>query len=261
VGTCCVGLFVGLHAHLLVEPADSKRAILVTALMTTIILLIPLCALFERRSIAAGQLDAALWLYTTAELALVVVLCRVSTGAWVNYAIQAVIFASILTSRALARAFASAASTRALLPIALAALNVLSGPLQFVYPALGNRHVDHLAKEMIFDLMKRPRQEFFFVDRPGDNRLHGRFDLVYDDWLYPVFESIDLAEPRSGWLLLRLTSGSVRFVVNTSDNRQVPGISETLPELGFAARIQVGPFFVWERDPVATARRRLKQAP
>ena len=40
----------------------------------------------------------------------------------------------------------------------------------------------------------------FFVDRPGFNRVHGRADLVYDPWLYPVFESIKLAEPRSAWL-------------------------------------------------------------
>ena len=29
----------------------------------------------------------------------------------------------------------------------------------------------------------------FFADRPGLNRVHGRADLVYDPWLYPVFES------------------------------------------------------------------------
>jgi hypothetical protein len=261
VGTCCVGLFDVLQAHYFLAPTDFREAILVTAVITMLFLLIPLCAGFERQSIADGQLDAVLWLYMTAELVLVVVLCRASTGAWVNYAIQAVIFGSILASRALARAFASVASIRALLPIAVAALSVLSGPLHFVYPAINVRDGDHLAKEIIFDHMKGPRHEFFFVDRPGDNRLHGRFDLVYDDWLYPVFESIDLAEPRSGWLVHRLTGGSIRFIVNTSDNRRIPGISETLPELGFAARIQVGPFFVWERDPVATARRRLKRTP
>jgi hypothetical protein len=261
VGTCCVGLFVVLQAYLVLAPSDLGQALLVAALIATIILLIPLCARFERRAIVGGQLDAALWLYMTAELVLVVVLCRASTGAWVNYAIQAVIFGSILASRAVARAFASAASTRALLPIALAALNLLPGPLHFVYPAVSHRDVEHFAKEMIFDRMKRPRHEFFFVDRPGDNRLHGRFDLVYDDWLYPVFESIDLAEPRSGWLLHRLTGGSVRCIVNTSSDPHIPGISETLPKLGFASRIQVGPFFVWERDLVATARRRLKYTP
>ena len=34
----------------------------------------------------------------------------------------------------------------------------------------------------------RPAAEVFFVDLPGLNRLHGRIDLVYDPWLYPVFE-------------------------------------------------------------------------
>ena len=197
-----------------------------------------------------------------AEFALVVILCRVQHGrAWVNYAIQAVVFACILSARALARALATAAPVRALLPIVLASLNMLAGPLYFVYPAVSRREVEDLAKQMIFDLMKRPRDEYFFLDRPGDNRLNGRFDLVYDEWLYPVFESVRMAEPRSSWLLFRLTSGNVRFIVTDGDHSRVPGIGETLPELGFTPRIQVGPFFVSELDPVATARRLQKRKP
>jgi hypothetical protein len=261
VGTCCIGLIAGLQAHVLVAPDDHKMGILVVAVMTTNALFIPLCARFERRAIGTGQLDAALWLFMTAELALVVLLCRASTGAWVNYVIQAVILGCILTARSLERALASAGSARALLPIVLASLTLLAGPLYFGRSAVSQRLVEHLAKQMIFDQMKGARQEFFFVDRPGDNRLDGRFDLVYDDWLYPVFESVKLAEPRSVWLHHRLTDGSVRFVVSTSDNPQIPGISGTLPELGYFRRFQVGPFFVWEREPVAAARHLNKRTP
>ena len=50
-----------------------------------------------------------------------------STGAWVNYGIQAVVFASVLIARALGRVFEQAQSHRQLLPIALAALVVLIG--------------------------------------------------------------------------------------------------------------------------------------
>ena len=58
--------------------------------------------------------------------------------------------------------------------------------------------------------LRRPSSELFFVDRPGDNRVHGRLDLVYDPWLYPVFESIGLAEPRSAWLARALETGPVQ---------------------------------------------------
>jgi hypothetical protein len=126
---------------------------------------------------------------------------------------------------------------------------------------VSRRYVENVAKEIIFDRMKTPREQFFFVDRPGDNRLNGRPDLVYDDWLYPVFESVKMAEPRSIWLLARLTRGSVRCVVNTSDKPQIPGLSETLPELGFMRRIQVGPFFVWERVHDAPSRYPHTRAP
>ena len=46
----------------------------------------------------------------------------------------------------------------------------------------------------------RPRACYYFTDRPGLNRLDGRLELVHDNWLYPVFESLRLAEPRSAWL-------------------------------------------------------------
>lgn len=255
VGTCCVGLFVGIQAHLLLAPTEVELGLFVVAVMTANAVFIPICGRLERRSTAARQLDAALWLYMFAELALVVILCRVSTGAWVNYAIQAVVFACILSARALARALAAAVPVRALLPVVLASLNMLAGPFYFVYPSISHRQVEDLAKQMIFDDMKRPRHEYFFLDRPGDNRLNGRFDLVYDNWLYPVFESAKMAEPRSSWLLLRLTSGRVRFIVTDAENSRVPGIGETLLELGFAPRIHVGPFYVSELDLVATAHR------
>ena len=58
--------------------------------------------------------------------------------------------------------------------------------------------------------LKLPPSAFFFLERPGINRVNGRLELVYDDWLYPVFESLHLAEPRSGWLGLR--SDPARYV-------------------------------------------------
>ena len=53
------------------------------------------------------------------------ILSWMSTGAWLNYGIQAVVFASVLIARALERAFEHAPALRDRLPIALAALVVL----------------------------------------------------------------------------------------------------------------------------------------
>ena len=88
----------------------------------------------------------------------------------------------------------------------------------------------------------------FFVDRPGFNRIHGRADLVYDPWLYPVFESIKLAEPRSAWLGRAIKYGPVRVVVMSSPALQIDGVSQSLPEMGYALRLRIGPWFVWMRQ-------------
>ena len=48
-----------------------------------------------------------------------VVLSRANTGIWLNYAIQAIVFGSILTARAVDRARDLVASTRASLPFIL----------------------------------------------------------------------------------------------------------------------------------------------
>lgn len=98
----------------------------------------------------------------------------------------------------------------------------------------------------------RPSSEFFFVGRPGDNRVFGQTGLVYDEWLYPVFESLHLADPRSNWLRHVLTTGPIRIVVNTTESPKIDGVGLTLPELGYASHIQVEPFFVWVRGRLTT---------
>ena len=56
-----------------------------------------MCALLEK-SLLGGWLDAALWAYWAGEMALTVVLWRLSTGGWFNYALQAVVIACVLTA-------------------------------------------------------------------------------------------------------------------------------------------------------------------
>jgi hypothetical protein len=71
--------------------------------------------------------------------------------------------------------------------------------------------------------------------------------LVHDDWLYPVFESIALAEPRSRWLGRALVKGPVRTVVATTKLPWIEGTKIDLRRLGYRSDSSVGPFYVWTR--------------
>ncbi len=102
--------------------------------------------------------------------------------------------------------------------------------------------------EQIYEHWKWPRSSYFFTDRPGINRVNGRLELVHDDWLYPVFESLDLAEPRSRWLGRAIVSGPVRAVVNTNDRSLIEGTTLDLRRLGFHSDASLGPFYVWTRE-------------
>ncbi len=117
------------------------------------------------------------------------------------------------------------------------------------------RSIDRNALAQVLDHVGRRSTEVFVVARPGDNRVNGRLDLVYDDWLYPVFESIHHAEPRSIWLHGALKSGGIRYIVNTSDSPNVDGLGETLPHLGYVRDFTLGPFFVWRRSAFVDAPR------
>jgi hypothetical protein len=110
------------------------------------------------------------------------------------------------------------------------------------------RRSEHAILAQIFGTLGRPASEYFFADRPGYNRAIGRLELVYDDWLYPVFESAGLAENRSRWLRQALTSGPIRVVVSTAESPRVAGVESTLPVLGYRAAGRFGPFRVYEKS-------------
>ncbi len=86
--------------------------------------IVPACFLLTRRDRLVGALDPVLWIFVATELGLVTFLCSMSTGAWVNYGIQAVVFASVLIARTLERALERAHLRRQVVPIVLAALVV-----------------------------------------------------------------------------------------------------------------------------------------
>jgi len=222
--------------------------LIVVGLILTMTWMVPAWGLTQRRSLlGGGRVDAALWAFCAGELAVTVILCRLSTGAWYNYAIQAVVFGSVLVARALARSFESAALPRRRLPAVLAVLAVPAFAFTDAKEIIGKRRADRADLARLVEYVKHPSSELFFVDRPGDNRVHGRLDLVYDPWLYPVFESIGLAQPRSAWLASALATGPVHVVVTTADGPGIDGVPQTLLELGYRRQPRVGPFFVWVR--------------
>jgi hypothetical protein len=246
-GSVLIGTLFVLAVRQFGRVSSWEDVISVLSLWACLLLVIPICALFEPRVFARGRLDVALWVLLAGELALVVALARASTGAWVNYALEAAALASILCARALARVCDQVLRPGTSALLALAALVILIGNLFSTHEDIVRRHYDRLALTQIFQTLGRPASDFFFAGNPGRNRVGGRLDLVYDDWLYPVFESIHLAAPRSSWLQFALSSGEIRFVVTRSDSPQVEGVGQTLYELGYVRTLQVGPYFVWER--------------
>jgi hypothetical protein len=220
---------------------------LVAVLLGILALVIPACLLMERPLKPGERLDHLLWAYCIAELAVVLVLSRATSGAWINYAIQAVVFACILTARALARGCEAPRRLGTLLPVALAAVVVPVSVLMEVKEVTSQRLAERAALAQILTQIGQPPPAYFFVDRPGLNRVHGQLELVFDDWLYPVFESLGLAEPRKRWLRQALTSGPVRVVLTGSQSPGLDGIPESLPRLGYASVGPVGPFWMWTR--------------
>jgi hypothetical protein len=245
-GTGLIGL---LFLNLLLPPATSagENVLRTMPLAACAFLLIPVCAVVEPRAFARDRVDIVLWALCAGEAALVLGLARSSTGAWVNYALEAVVLASVLSARALARRCEGALAAGTAVSIALAALVVLVIAVRDVSDELIRHRNDRLAVAQILRTLGRSPTEFFFAGRPGWNRVNGRFDLVYDDWLYPAFESLHLAEPRSSWLQQALTSGDVQFVVTPADSPQIEGLGRTLEQLGYVPTVPVGPYLVWER--------------
>jgi hypothetical protein len=258
MGAAGAGL-VGLILVLLILQILISSLWLAAALVVTLAVTAPFCVAvgFFRggRDMIGERLDGLLWLYFLGELALVVVLYSASTGAWVNYAIQSAIFLAVLTGRVLARILEARPPFRSQVLIAVGGVVCVGGTADAVRSAELRRRIDREALATLLQHAQCAPAEVFVVDHPGMNRLHGRLDLVYDDWLYPVFEAIGLAPPRAIWLPRILTAGKVRVVVNTSDAPRLDGIAQTLRELGYVPTYQVGPFFAWERSILQEMRR------
>jgi hypothetical protein len=205
------------------------------------------CAISGRSILLGDRIDGILWICLAAEFALTLFLAYLSSGSWLNYGIQGTVLLAVLAARAGARVLEAAPAPRHLGPLALGALTILLASYASVSDAELRLGMDQAAVDQIFEHLKLPRSAVFFTDRPGRNRLAGRLGLVYDHWLYRVFESARLADPRSGWMPAVLARGDVRAIVTTSDRPELEGTGIPLRHLGFRPDVNVGPYYVWVR--------------
>jgi hypothetical protein len=127
--------------------------------------------------------------------------------------------------------------------------------LEAAHSTYFHQRLERLSAEMVLSNLTEPNSELYFAGGPGRNRQYGRTDLVFDHWLYPVFESVHGAEPRSIWLRSALTDGSVRFVITTSKDPRIDGLDEPLTSLGYVGRIEIASLYVWEQVRAAGRRR------
>ncbi|MHB1558756.1 MAG: hypothetical protein ACYC61_14985 [Isosphaeraceae bacterium] len=252
-GTLAIGLLlVALVRQAQAEPGtpQSARAGALTMVCIGVCAVVAMSVTLGSRNNSSPGADVGvpLWAFVVAELAVVILLSKQSSGAWINYGIPATVFAAALAARGLSRLPGPAASGRTVVPVGLAALAILVSGLTGL--AEDRRH-DRGERGFVNDInshVKRDRSSYYFTTRPGRNRLNGRLELVHDDWLYPVFERIGLAEPRSDWLRKALGSqGPVRAVVATSPEERLEGTSLNLRRLGYRKDIAIGPFYVWIR--------------
>lgn len=240
-----------------IDLTRNDPVIIVGALTASLFAVIPACQLLSLRHRTPTRLDAALCFYLAAEVVLVLIMCRASAGAWVNYGIQSVVLASVLTARALSRVCANAPSPLARWAIGLAALTLLVGVGTDAAANARLRDAERLGSTLITAHYGRPAIEFFYPDRPGINRLHGRLDLVYDDWLYPVFEAVHLAQPRSIWLRRAFTAGGINFVITKTGSPKIDGLGQTLSQLGYSRDTKFGTsYYAWRRVRIDSAPRR-----
>jgi hypothetical protein len=246
-GTVAIGLVVGLLIARLIGETPLAGVETIAAAGLAALLALPAGLVFERWSFPGSRVDVALWAYLIVELGLATLLCRGSAGTWLNYGIPATVFGAALTARVLARVGDAAAMGRVPLPVAVAAPALLASSLYGIRDDRRIERFEAAASARIYELLGRPRSSYFFTDRPGFNRVNGRLELVHDDWLYPVFESLGLAEPRARWLRPALVSGPVRAVVSKTDRPWIEGTDLDLRRLGYRRDVNIGNFFVWTR--------------
>jgi len=203
-----------------------------------------------------GEAGATLGLYT------------LSSGAWLNYALQASVLLAVLVGRALDRALVPNPGSLKEIPspsqaqadlwrwgvVGLAGLVMAADNFKLARHEWTFRRAEAQQIEAALNpagVLIRSAEERYFTHAPQYNRRLGRITLAHDEWLYQGFEALALAEPRTLWLKEALTKGGVKRVFTPDDSSGVPGLgNESLSRLGYRRIGRFGRFVVWDRpDP------------
>jgi hypothetical protein len=221
------------------------------------LILLVLAALWVLRGRArVAPLDRRLLALLAVELVTLVPLCLYNAGAASNYALQAVVFAAILTARLLDRALDALGNLSRhrllahVVPLAAAIGLIGASDLYWILQSesIRGRASRSLASfELDPAVNAVPPGGRYFISHQDLNRTHGRASLIHDYWLYGAFEQIEAAEPRQRWLRDSLTEGPIRQVVAPDASIEIPGIRESLPELGYTRIARHGDLTVWQR--------------
>jgi hypothetical protein len=198
-----------------------------------------------------GRLDWWLIVYLATELGALAPLFYYNRGAADNYALQAVVFASVLLGRCLARLFGDPeARTGSLIAVAVASMILAAREVQFSHLAWRAREANRAAlqgmRESPLFGSWRP-EEIYFVDRPEYNRLYGNRRLIHDESVYGAFEAAGAAAPRSTWLKTAIEHRPVHVVVVPDARFLVEGVPGSLPDMGYHPVAHFGHYRVWER--------------
>ncbi|MHC5540119.1 hypothetical protein ACYOEI_18015 [Singulisphaera rosea] len=215
--------------------------------------------LSDRRAFRGSRADRLAWAYLATDVLIQMVLVYNNPGSWANYAIQSVVFASVLLGRALSRIVAVPQGGRwRIVPLGIAAVAILVADFDSLHRSVESKLGNVASLNALF---REPRfrpgsvEEVYFAGQPQYNRLAGRAELAHDEWLYGQFENARMAEPRTRWLRSEFAKGSIRYVIvpvdppfaMELDPPVIPGLSESLPELGYDLIFNVGRFKVWEK--------------
>ncbi len=261
MGCAVVVLLAGVAWLQAAQPRPGQGGLLAFGLVLLSVLVFPGVRWLDQGRLRGGGLDRLVFGLLCCELALVAVLARLSTGAWYNYAITAEGLACVLAGRLASRVLSSPAWSRAKggLTLLAAGSAAVVCALTDVREVAARRTLERWAAGRVVEIVGNRPSSIYFVDRPGDNRVFGNRELVFDPWLYPVFEELGWAEPRAAWLGEALERGPVEMVATAGDQPAIPGLVRDLPGMGYRPTERVGFFRVWRRE--RTARLRSTQSP
>ena len=207
--------------------------LLVAGLIVVIAAIIPACVVSEK-SRWGGRLDGHLSVYFAVEMVFTLILWKLSTGGWYNYAIQAVVLGCVLTGRALARACDGKPSWRPLRPAALAALAVPLFAWTDANQVVARRSAEKSATTRLLAKSRGRPARYSSPASPGITAFTGESTWSTIPGFTPFSNRSVCAEPRSIWLEPALATGPVHCVVMTSGRTEIDGLNRSLAELGYS---------------------------